>query len=83
MDSQNIPEREQKRGAIVHLCELLALTHGEAFKNRELCDSPGNEYTGHPDCGFIILKLKQPGLFGEMIDCRAGTEKIQSEPRAS
>lgn len=29
MDSQNMPEGERKRGAIVHLCGLLALTHGE------------------------------------------------------
>ena len=83
MDSWNITEGERPRGAIAHLYELLTLTHGETFKYSELCDSPGNEYTKHPDSGFTILQLKKPGPFGEMIDYRAGTEKIQSEPRAS
>ena len=78
MDSQNMPEGEQKRGAIVHLCGPM----GRVLKCSELCDSPGSEFTRHPYCGFTIVKLKKPGPFGEMIDCRAGTEKIQSEPRA-
>ena len=52
----------------VHLCELLTLALGEAVKYSELCDTPNNECTKHPDCGFTILQLKRLEPFEEMTE---------------
>lgn len=63
---------------VVHLCEL-TLTLGEAVKYSELCDTPNNDCTKHPDCGFTILRLKRLEPFGEMTGLGQREYKVSLE----